>query len=350
VNILRAICFVTISILMACSSCDSDWKTADTQSSIAAYQKFLADHPDDPHAEQARSRVQALQDEQAWAPATLGHPEAPRGLHLSKPWAYGALPRRSSNNHELYAVSVRLSHRRPGMNYADFPRWLHELATTSLIFAFACAGVIVVDEFRRPQKMWIMNLVWPLTTLFGSVIWLVAYYLWGAPPGRAQSDRKQHFLVMVAKGTSHCGAGCTLGDIIAEWAAFGYPAFAVWFGWHRFFGEKTFAVWIPEFILAWLVGIAFQYFTIKPMRNLSTAQGLIAALKADSASISAWQLGMYGLMALIQFGWFRPAYGGTAPVPSPEFWFAMQIAMLAGFITSYPVNWWLLRNGLKEQM
>jgi hypothetical protein len=28
----------------------------------------------------------------------------------------------------------------------------------------------------------------------------------------------------------------------------------------------------------------------------------------------------------------------------------MQIAMLCGFVTSYPVNWWLLRAGLKEKM
>jgi hypothetical protein len=28
----------------------------------------------------------------------------------------------------------------------------------------------------------------------------------------------------------------------------------------------------------------------------------------------------------------------------------MQIAMLAGFLTSYPVNWWLLRAGIKEEM
>ena len=34
----------------------------------------------------------------------------------------------------------------------------------------------------------------------------------------------------------------------------------------------------------------------------------------------------------------------------PEFWFVMQIAMLAGFATSYPVNWWLIRAGIKEKM
>jgi hypothetical protein len=154
----------------------------------------------------------------------------------------------------------------------------------------------------------------------------------------------------VMKGTSHCGAGCTLGDIIVEWSAFAFPALAVWFGWHTVFSEKTFAVWIPDFIVAFLLGIVFQYFTIKPMRGLSVGAGVVAAVKADIASITAWQVGMYGLMAIIQFLWFKPAYGGIAKVASPEFWFAMQLAMLAGFATSYPVNWWLIRSGVKEKM
>ena len=33
-----------------------------------------------------------------------------------------------------------------------------------------------------------------------------------------------------------------------------------------------------------------------------------------------------------------------------EFWFMMQIAMMFGFMTSYPVNWWLIRQGVKEAM
>jgi hypothetical protein len=28
----------------------------------------------------------------------------------------------------------------------------------------------------------------------------------------------------------------------------------------------------------------------------------------------------------------------------------MQLAMMAGFLTAYPVNWWLLRSGMKETM
>lgn len=34
----------------------------------------------------------------------------------------------------------------------------------------------------------------------------------------------------------------------------------------------------------------------------------------------------------------------------PEFWFVMQIAMRAGFATSYPVNGLLRRKGIEEKM
>jgi hypothetical protein len=86
------------------------------------------------------------------------------------------------------------------------------------------------------------------------------------------------------------------------------------------------------------------------MRKLSPMKGLVAALKADAASITAWQIGMYGFMAVAQLLWFRPAYGGLARPDTLEFWFAMQIAMLFGFGTAFPVNWLLVKVGLKERM
>jgi hypothetical protein len=61
-----------------------------------------------------------------------------------------------------------------------------------------------------------------------------------------------------------------------------------------------FAVWILDFVLAFVFGIAFQYFTIKPMRNLSVRDGLVEALKADTLTVTGWQIGMYGLMAFAQ--------------------------------------------------
>ncbi|MGF6788755.1 DUF4396 domain-containing protein [Paraburkholderia sp. 35.1] len=248
------------------------------------------------------------------------------------------------------ALSVQ-SLSRPTMTYGTFPAWLHSLSIAWIVLGVVCAVIIVTDEVRHPQKMWIMSLVWPLTTLFGTVLWLAAYYAWGRNVLAAEAgDKTQPFTVIVMKGTSHCGAGCTLGDIVVERSAFAFPGLAVWFGWHSVFNEKTFAVWIPDFMIAFLLGIGFQYFTIKPMRDLSIGQGVIAAVKADIASITAWQIGMYGAMAIIQFLWFKPVFGGIANVTSSEFWFAMQIAMLAGFVTSYPVNWWLIRSGVKEKM
>jgi Domain of unknown function (DUF4396) len=59
---------------------------------------------------------------------------------------------------------------------------------------------------------------------------------------------------------------------------------------------------------------------------------------------------MYGFMAFAQFYLFRHLLGERMEANSVEFWFMMQLAMLAGFATSYPVNWWLISIGVKEKM
>lgn len=238
------------------------------------------------------------------------------------------------------------------MPQPSFPPWLHLAALASLALACACAVFIVFDEMRRPQKMWIMNLVWPLTALFGSVLWLAGYLRWGRAPlrGSEPPGGETPMPVAVAKAATHCGAGCTLGDLIAETVALAVPAVAVAFGWGSVFSRRMFAVWIPDFILAFGLGVVFQYFTIQPMRKLSPGAGIVQAVKADTASITAWQVGMYGAMAVIQLLWFAPLYGGVADAAAPEFWLAMQAAMLCGFATSYPVNWLLVRAGVKERM
>ncbi|MFO1039663.1 MAG: DUF4396 domain-containing protein [Geminicoccaceae bacterium] len=242
------------------------------------------------------------------------------------------------------------------------PNWLHLLSIGSLVLAGACSVVVAVDVIRHPQQMWIMNLVWPITALFGSVLWVWSYFRYGrlATRERAQAAMDRHeempskketpFWAKVGKGASHCGSGCTLGDIIAEWLMVLAPVVATWFGWHWLFGEKMFAVWVLDYLFAFVIGIAFQYFTIKPMRDLSVGQGLWQAVKADTLSLTAWQLGMYGFMAIAAFWIFRDLLGTRLETASPEFWFMMQIAMLAGFMTAYPVNWWLIRSGIKEAM
>lgn len=164
------------------------------------------------------------------------------------------------------------------------------------------------------------------------------------------SKRLTPFPVMVANGALHCDSGCTLGDIVAEWLVFLVPKVAVWFGWHGLFGEKMFATWIVDYLFAYAFGIVFQYFTITPMQHLGVAGGLWAAVKADTVSLTAWQVGMYGLMAFANFYLFGALLGARLKTDTAEFWFTMQLAMICGFVTTYPVNWWLIRSGIKEKM
>ena len=239
---------------------------------------------------------------------------------------------------------------------------IHMLAIVFLALGGLSALVIAIDEVRDPQHMWIMNLVWPVAALFGSLAVLWSYFRWGklaaqsrvAPAMEAGEDppnkKLTPFPVMAGKGTLHCGSGCTLGDIVAEWLAFLFPGIAVWLGWQSLFDEKIFAVWVLDYILALLFGILFQYFTIKPMRGLSPLQGLVQAAKADFLSLTAWQVGMYGFMAIAHFWIFAALLGTKLEVNTVEFWFMMQIAMWAGFVTAYPVNWWLVRADIKEKM
>jgi Domain of unknown function (DUF4396) len=230
------------------------------------------------------------------------------------------------------------------------PAWLTILAIVSLVAGGLCAIWISLDILAgHRQHMWIMNLVWPITALYAGPIALYAYYKVGRLSTRRMTEEAQRrgetppgskkpFWQMVMLADTHCGAGCTLGDLMAEWGLVLFPL--------TLFGQKIFAAWLVDYVLAFGFGIIFQYFTIAPMRGLGFREGIKAAVKADTLSLTAWQVGMYGWMASAIFGIFQREIEKTDPV----FWFMMQIAMLVGFLTSYPVNWWLLRAGLKEKM
>lgn len=230
------------------------------------------------------------------------------------------------------------------------PEWLVYLAIISLVLGIASAFLIATDLVRgHRQQMWIMNLVWPITALYSGPIALWFYFYVGRLSsqqsvqnaerrGKENPGEMKPFYQTVGLATTHCGSGCTVGDILVEVILLAVPL--------TLFGKPIFAAWVIDYIAAFTFGIAFQYFTIQPMRHLPPREGLIAALKADTLSLTAWQIGMYGWMAIVSFGIF----GHELPKTSPVFWFMMQIAMLAGFATSYPVNWWLVRVGIKEKM
>lgn len=230
---------------------------------------------------------------------------------------------------------------------------LHVVAWVSLGVAVVCALVIVADEVKHPQAMSIMNVVWPISALYFSVFAVWAYFTLGRRKTKAsmqQMGGMQHMKEMhkdepptaaqVAVGTSHCGAGCAVADVLTE---FSVAAAGI-----MFFGSRLTTEYILDLGVAWLFGIAFQYFAIKPMRqDLSVGGAIVAAIKADTLSIIAFQVGMYAFMALVYFRLFTHPH--LEPF-DPRYWLMMQIAMVCGFATSFPMNRFLIGTGLKEKM
>lgn len=219
------------------------------------------------------------------------------------------------------------------------------ISIISIITGAVCSLVILADIIRHPQKMMIMNIVWPVTGLYAGPLALIAYFKIGCESMKMKHEKSHSMHAMqkpfwqsVLVGTLHCGAGCTLGDIIAEFGLLVFP-FAL-------FGSLLYGSWLIDYIIAFIIGIIFQYFAIKPMKKISSGKALKAALKADTLSLSCWQIGMYGWMAVSIFLIFNRRLEATEPL----FWMMMQAGMLLGFVTAFPINWWLIKTGIKEKM
>lgn len=106
-------------------------------------------------------------------------------------------------------------------------QWLTIIANISLITAIASAIAILFDIFIRGyrQKMPVMEWVWCITALYFSIFGLWAYWSIGRSHSnkvqkRSGNNHQRPYWQQVFVGTTHCGGGCTLGDIIAEWGVF----------------------------------------------------------------------------------------------------------------------------------
>lgn len=267
------------------------------------------------------------------------------------------------------------------------------LAAVFVVSGFVSALIIAIDLRMHRQPMAIMKVVWVLTGLWGGVVALAAYYGFGrggnvphkpmvmhdmaTMEGMAAMDgmhemgamkpvqsmggkvtmnsvaqnaqvdmqsgmqmTKRPYWQSVALSTLHCGAGCTLADILGGWMLFWV---AIPIAGSLLLGEA-----VVDYLLALWIGVWFQYAAIRAM-SPSCKRGsiVVRALKSDLWSLSAWQVGMYGFMALAIFVFF-PEQGLSKT--SWTYWFMMQIAMMSGFLFAFPVNALLIRLGVKKAM
>jgi hypothetical protein len=237
------------------------------------------------------------------------------------------------------------------------PGWLTVVAWVYLAVCFCCAGVIASDIAfnNRRQLMGVMNFVFPITALYFGPFALVLYWRWGrvtskttvapvpvseaAAPravvavggGRqphggqatyaeaagaggsdgageqgAPGERARPWWVTMAIEVSHCGSGCTLGDVIAEFAVFGLGLTIA--------GLALGAEYVGDFVF----------------------------------SLTAFEVGLFGWMAVMAFVLF-PAPHHLMP-SSAAYWLLMQAGMIIGYFTSWPANVWLVKRGIKVPM
>lgn len=185
-------------------------------------------------------------------------------------------------------------------------------------------------------RMPVMEVVWPVTALYLGPLAAIWYRRWRVLRDDEPPDRSMPVATTLA--VSHCGAGCTLGDIIGSTLIFVLGL--------QLLGLALWPELAVDFTFAFGLGIIFQYLTIAPMRGLSPRDGLVAALKADTLSLISFEVGLFAWMILVQLVIFPEHLHPD----EASFWFMMQVGMILGFITAYPVNWWLVRTGIKERM
>ncbi len=219
------------------------------------------------------------------------------------------------------------------------------LSVISLAGAIISAIIIAIDLWRNPQSMRIMNVVWVLTALWSSVFGLVAYFWFGRerkmmpmdmgsmPMGEMKMPQRTKWQ-SITLSTLHCGAGCTLADILGSMILFVIPM-SLGYG------------WVFTYILALVIGVFFQFVAIREMSSATTSTILKKAIKADFLSLTSWQVGMYGWLAILMFHFHSLP---TTATMSCDFWFAMQQAMVAGFVLAMPMNYLLIRAGIKKGM
>jgi len=108
------------------------------------------------------------------------------------------------------------------------------------------------------------------------------------------------------------------------------------------------ALWVMILVIAVIAVIAtvllfaFEYFfSTVPTRGLPRGKGLGVALLIALVTVLAFDVGMGGWMLVLHFLFFMP------PLTDVTFLFLMQIGLILGFLTGYPVVLWLVRWGIK---
>lgn len=107
---------------------------------------------------------------------------------------------------------------------------------------------------------------------------------------------------------------------------------------------------LSDLALEYLLGFTFGWtiFQALFMRNMAEGSYWRALTGTFVPEFLSMNFLMAGMVPVVAIG--RATTEAALHPLMPEFWFVMSMALLTGFIVAYPINWWLVTNGLKHGM
>jgi len=201
------------------------------------------------------------------------------------------------------------------------------LTAGSLIF-------VIWDLLYQTPAMGVMKLAWILIIVYTGPVGLFLYLLACRQPlpGTHEQFITAHWKQAIGS-MMHCVAGDATGIILA--AAIVYH-----------FGLPNGIDLIIEYTAAFVVGLlVFQALFMKSMLGGNYLVAVRKTFFAETVSMNMVMVGMIPTMVILM----DRLPGSDSPV-NPTFWGIMSLAAMAGMVTAYPINSWMVAKGIKHGM
>jgi hypothetical protein len=203
-------------------------------------------------------------------------------------------------------------------------------------FGLAAVSVLYVawDCFvKKNPEVTVMKWGWILITLYMGPVGLALYVLTDKEPRPGEHEEFIKPLWKQGMGsTVHCIAGDATGIITAA--------------------AIVTALGIPmsiDLVIEYAAGFAFGLFIFQAlfMKNMAGGKYMTALRRSfipEWLSMNMMAAGMFFVMTQLMMGRDMRAMDPR----QPQFWFVMSMGVIVGFATAYPVNVWMVAQGLKH--
>jgi len=216
----------------------------------------------------------------------------------------------------------------------DIALWVW-FALTALAVAY-----VAYDQFKGGPEhtehslaMKTMRWGWVLLTLYTGLFGCILYWLLHHASAPEKEPTPPSLWKQSVESTIHCLAGDATGILVAVMAM----------SWLR---PPMGVELLAEYVAGFAVGLfLFQAPCMKSSFNDSYPRAVRGTFLPETLSMNAIMAGMIPVMIILM------SRDMSAMTPaSVRFWGIMSLAFVVSTVTTFPVNWWLVKRGLKHGM